>query len=119
ATLTVSRPFTITRRISPGLSIMIGEWAGNRLRGERISTASGSERVSINRPAKEATLATARGTDSASIQVIEGKVKTNEQSQVGDSEHVEFRAGEDHTGVAEMRSRRGRRNRVARSGQGS
>jgi thiosulfate dehydrogenase [quinone] large subunit len=49
------------------LAFKTGEIAGLDLLLQRVSTASGSERISLNRPIEGDTLATARSTDSALV----------------------------------------------------
>src|SRR5262245_36768426 len=52
--------------------------SGHARVGDRISTASGSERVSINKPIYRDTLATARGTDPAHSQEQGGEKKQDD-----------------------------------------
>src|SRR5262245_45848784 len=79
-TLRLRRHFT-TRIALYALALAVfGILALICLVGDRISTASGSERGSINRPIDRASLATARGTDSGHMQE-QGGVKKQDERQ--------------------------------------
>src|SRR5262245_35115481 len=79
-TLRLRRHFT-TRIALYALALAVfGTLALICLVGDRISTASGSERGSINRPIDRASLATARGTDSGHMQE-QGGVKKQDERQ--------------------------------------